>query len=155
MLTLILRMRIGEKIKDYSIPGPTFVASGILFREQVLVPFFFSFSVHLECFRIFNTQSVYKFTPELLRYCQFQKYFKNFCFHRNKYKRQIKYRAEPLFFKIDFKNSSVMRLLSFSVVYGCQYCILCYICRIPRANLYLGKLKICSYDILFLLRLEG
>ena len=64
MITLILRMRIGEKMKDnfnrYSISDPTFVASGILFREQVfffifLFLFFFSsssFSVHLECFRI-------------------------------------------------------------------------------------------------------
>ena len=33
-------MRMGERIKDnfnrYSISGPTFVASGIIFREQVL-----------------------------------------------------------------------------------------------------------------------
>ena len=54
MITLILRMRICEKIKDnfnrYSISA--FVASGILFREQVFVPLFSSFSVHLECFRI-------------------------------------------------------------------------------------------------------
>ena len=41
---LILRMRMGERIKNtfnrYSISGPTFVASGIHFREQVFVPFF-------------------------------------------------------------------------------------------------------------------
>ena len=47
--------------------------------------------------------------PELLRYCQFQKFFiKIFCFHRKKYKRQIKYRPEPLFFKTDFKSSSLI-----------------------------------------------
>ena len=43
MLTLILHMRIGEKVKDnfnrYSISDLTCVASGILFREQVFVPF--------------------------------------------------------------------------------------------------------------------
>ena len=54
---LILRMIMGKRIKNnfnrYSISGPTFVASGVLFREQVFVPFCFpSFSVHLECFRI-------------------------------------------------------------------------------------------------------
>ena len=56
MITLVLRMRMGKRIKDnfdrYSSSGRTFVASGILFREQVLVLFFSSFSVHLECFRI-------------------------------------------------------------------------------------------------------
>ena len=56
MITLILRMRIGKRVKDnfnrYLISGPAFVASGIFFREQVFVPFFSSFSVHLECFRI-------------------------------------------------------------------------------------------------------
>ena len=56
MITLILSMRMGERIKDnfnrYSISGPTFVASGILFREQVSEPFFFSFSEHLECFSV-------------------------------------------------------------------------------------------------------
>ena len=57
MTTLILCMRMGKRIKDnfnrYSISGPTFVASGIIFREQVFVPFFFSsFSVNLESFRI-------------------------------------------------------------------------------------------------------
>ena len=46
----------------------------------------------------------------------FRSSFKNFCFHSNKSKRQIKYRAEPPFFKTDFTSSSVMRLLSFSVV---------------------------------------
>ena len=43
MITLILRMKMGKRIKDnfnrYSISGPTFVASGILFGEQVFVPF--------------------------------------------------------------------------------------------------------------------
>ena len=42
-------MRMGERIKDnfnrYSISGPTFVASGILFREQVFAQFLYSFSV--------------------------------------------------------------------------------------------------------------
>ena len=42
-------MRIVERIKDnfnrYSISGPTFVASGILFREQVFAQFLSSFSV--------------------------------------------------------------------------------------------------------------
>ena len=42
-------MRMGERIKDnfnrYSISGPTFVASGILFREQVFAHFLSSFSV--------------------------------------------------------------------------------------------------------------
>ena len=42
-------MRMGERIKDnfnrYSISGPTFVASGILFREQVFAQFLSSFSV--------------------------------------------------------------------------------------------------------------
>ena len=66
---LILRMRMGQRIKDnfnrYSISGPTFVASGILFREQVFVPFFFfffsSFSFSfLECFGILqHTVKVY------------------------------------------------------------------------------------------------
>ena len=45
-------MRIGERIKDnfnrYSISGPTFVASGILFREQVFAQFLSSFSVQAE-----------------------------------------------------------------------------------------------------------
>ena len=40
---------MGERIKDnfnrYSISGPTFVASGILFREQVFAQFLSSFSV--------------------------------------------------------------------------------------------------------------
>ena len=42
-------MRMGERIKDkfnrYSNSGPTFVASGILFREQVFAQFLSSFSV--------------------------------------------------------------------------------------------------------------
>ena len=42
-------MRMGERIKEnfnrYSISGPTFVASGILFREQVFAQFLSSFSV--------------------------------------------------------------------------------------------------------------
>ena len=42
-------MKMGERIKDnfnrYSISGPTFVASGILFREQVFAQFLSSFSV--------------------------------------------------------------------------------------------------------------
>ena len=42
-------MRMGERIKNnfnrYSISGPTFVASGILFREQVFAQFLSSFSV--------------------------------------------------------------------------------------------------------------
>ena len=42
-------MRMGERIKDnfnrYSISGPTFVASGILFREHVFAQFLSSFSV--------------------------------------------------------------------------------------------------------------
>ena len=42
-------MRMGERIKDnfnrYSISGPTFVVSGILFREQVFAQFLSSFSV--------------------------------------------------------------------------------------------------------------
>ena len=45
-------MRIGERIKDnfnrYSISGPTFVASGIIFREQVFAQFLSSFSVQAE-----------------------------------------------------------------------------------------------------------
>ena len=40
-------MRMGERIKDnfnrYSISGPTFVASGILFREQVFAQFYLLF----------------------------------------------------------------------------------------------------------------
>ena len=40
---------MGERIKDnfnrYSISGPTFVASGILFREHVFAQFLSSFSV--------------------------------------------------------------------------------------------------------------
>ena len=56
MITLVLRMRMGKRIKDnfdrYSSSGRTFVASGILFREQVLVPLLSSFSVHLQCFTI-------------------------------------------------------------------------------------------------------
>ena len=42
-------MRMGERIKDnfnrYSISGPTSVASGIVFREQVFAQFLSSFSV--------------------------------------------------------------------------------------------------------------
>ena len=38
-------MRMGERIKDnfnsYSISGPTFVSSGILFREQVFTQFLY------------------------------------------------------------------------------------------------------------------
>ena len=49
MITLIQRMRMGERVKDnfnrYSISGPTFIASGILFREQVFAQFLSSFSV--------------------------------------------------------------------------------------------------------------
>ena len=54
MITLFLRMGTGERIKDngYSISGPTCVASGILFKEQVSSSSSSSFSVHLECFRI-------------------------------------------------------------------------------------------------------
>ena len=52
-------MRMGERIKDnfnrYSISGPTFVASGILFREQVFVLFLSSFSERLECLRASQT----------------------------------------------------------------------------------------------------
>ena len=51
-------MRMGERIKDnfnrYSISGPTFVASGILFTEQVFAQFLSSFSVQakkkISCF---------------------------------------------------------------------------------------------------------
>ena len=47
MITLILRMRMGERTKvnfnRYSISGPIFVATGILFRGQVFVPFFLLF----------------------------------------------------------------------------------------------------------------
>ena len=57
MITLILRMRIGEKMKDnfnrYSISDPTFVASGILFREQVFVFFFVFFLFFFVFFFVF------------------------------------------------------------------------------------------------------
>ena len=49
----------------------------------------------------YNTQSSYKFTPDLFKYFLFQKLSKTFGFRRNQCKMQIMCR-NALFFKTDF-----------------------------------------------------
>ena len=144
----------------YSISGPTLVAGGILLRQQVLVSFFLLF-VYILKFVSFLLENEYgRF--RLLRHTVWaeihtrifylRSYQKNFGFHRNQCKRQIMYgKAHDSWctvFKTDFNCSSGM-LPSFILRYAYLPKLTSVLCRIPKANLYLRKLKIFSYGILY------
>ena len=72
------------------------------FSDNVFVPFSFFlytfWSLLVFCWKtnmvgldFWDTQFSLKFTPELFKYCLFQKLSKNFCFHRDQCKMQIMY----------------------------------------------------------------
>ena len=98
--------------------------------------------------------SSHKFTPESFKVLQFQKLFKNFCFHRNQCKIKIMnddaYDSRCLFSKNNFQLFIGNSFLSSSIFRCVRLPKLPFsMRRLLRANLHIENLKICSYRILY------